>query len=519
VVVAPSWRLIVRRQLRAEAFGANLRIDTSANGRVMDRMSPLDASFLHIENAVSHMHIGSVAIFEGPAPAYEEFEGMVAGKLPAVPRYRQKVRFVPFQLGRPLWVDDPHFNLGYHLRHTALGAPGGDRELRNLVGRVMSQQLDRAKPLWEMWMVDGLDRGHWALVSKVHHCMVDGVSGTDLLTVVLDAEPEPARALPDDWHAESEPTDARLVIDALGALAASPYEQFRAARSATRAPRQILTQLEEVARGLRAWTGVVRPTPTSSMNGPIGPHRRWDWARTTLTDVKTVRRALGGTVNDVVLTVLTRGFRDLLLSRDEDVEGRVVRSLVPVSVRTPGERGTYNNRVSAMIAELPVGVAAPAERLGAIRAQMDALKESKQAVAAEALTSLSGFAPSLLLTLGTRVAMRIPQRNVNTVTTNVPGPQSRLYACGRPMMEAFPFVPLASSVRIGVAIFSYNGLLNYGVTGDYDTAPDIAVLCAGVEAGMTELLKLAESSTSGSTPGPARPRVRAGGASTPGPHP
>ena len=458
----------------------------------MDRMSPLDASFLHVENAVSHMHIGSVAIFEGPVPAYEEFEAMVAGKLPAVPRYRQKVRFVPLQLGRPLWVDDPHFNLGYHLRHTALAAPRGDQELRNLVGRVMSQQLDRNKPLWEMWMVDGLDHGHWALVSKVHHCMVDGVSGTDLLTVVLDSEPEPAPPLADDWHAEPEPTDARLVVDALGALVASPYEQLRAARSVTRAPRQVATQLTEVARGLRAWAGVVRRTPVSSINGPIGPHRRWDWARTTLTDVKTVRRALGGTVNDVVLTVLTRGFRDLILARGEDVEDRVVRTLVPVSVRTPGERGTYNNRVSAMIAELPVGLASPVERLTAIRTQMDALKESKQAVAAEALTSLSGFAPSMLLALGTRVAMRIPQRNVNTVTTNVPGPQWRLYACGRPMVEAFPFVPLASNVRIGVAIFSYNGLLNYGVTGDYDTAPDIAVLCAGVEAGMTELLKLAE---------------------------
>ena len=458
----------------------------------MDRMSPLDASFLHIENAVSHMHIGSVAIFDGPAPAYEEFEAMVAGKLHAVPRYRQKVRFVPLQLGRPLWVDDPHFHLGYHLRHTALAAPGGDRELRNLVGRVMSQQLDRHKPLWEMWMVDGLDRGHWALVSKVHHCMVDGVSGTDLLTVVLDSEAEPSPAWRDDWHAEREPSDARLVVDALVALAASPYEQIRAARSATRAPRQVATHLREVARGLRAWTGVVRPTPVSSINGSIGPHRRWDWARTTLADVKTVRRALGGTVNDVVLTVLTRGFRDLLLARDEDVEHRVVRTLVPVSVRTPGQRGAYDNRVSAMIAELPVGVASPAERLRSIREQMDALKESKQAVAAEALTSLSGFAPSLLLSLGTRVAMRIPQRNVNTVTTNVPGPQWRLFACGRPMVEAFPFVPLASNVRIGVAIFSYNGMLNYGVTGDYDTAPDIDVLCAGVEAGMAELLKLAD---------------------------
>ena len=459
----------------------------------MDRMSPLDASFLHIEDAVSHMHIGSVAVFEGPAPRYEQFEAMVAGKLPAVPRYRQKVRFVPLQLGRPLWVDDPHFNLGYHLRHTALAPPGGDNQLRNLVGRLMSQQLDRHKPLWEMWMVEGLEHGHWALVSKVHHCMVDGVSGTDLLAVVLDSEPEPARPMPDSWHAEEEPSDARLVADALVDMVASPYEQLRAARSATRAPRQVLSQLGEVARGLRSWTGVVRPTPVSSLNGPIGPHRHWDWARTTLADVKTVRSALGGTVNDVVLTVLTRGFRDLLLSREESVADRVVRTLVPVSVRTPGERGTYNNRVSAMIAELPVGIDDPAERLAAIRSQMDGLKESKQAVAGEVLTSLTGFAPSLLLTLGTRVAMRIPQRNVNTVTTNVPGPQWQLYACGRSMLEAFPFVPLASSVRIGVAIFSYNGMLNYGITGDFDTAPDIAVLGSGIEAGMTELLKLAET--------------------------
>jgi WS/DGAT/MGAT family acyltransferase len=459
----------------------------------MDRMSPLDASFLHIEDGVSHMHIGSVAVFEGPPPPYEDFEAMVAGKLPAVPRYRQRVRFVPFQLGRPVWVDDPHFNLVYHLRHTALPAPGGDHELRNLVGRVMSQQLDRNRPLWEMWMVEGLDRGHWAIVSKVHHCMVDGVSGTDLLSVVLDAEREPAPPLLDAWKPAPEPSDVRLVGDALVDLVANPYEQFRAVRAATRAPRQLLASMSEFGRGLRAWAGVVRPTPTSSINGPIGPHRRWDWARTTLADVKLVRKALGGTVNDVVLTVLTRGFRDLLLSRGEPVGGRVVRTLVPVSVRSAAERGTYNNRVSAMIAALPVGIDDAEERLGAIRMQMDGLKESKQAVAGEVLTSLSGFAPSLLLALGTRVAMRVPQRNVNTVTTNVPGPQLPLYARGRRMLEAFPFVPLASSVRVGVAIFSYNGMLNYGVTGDYDTASDIGILCGGIEMGMTELLKLAEA--------------------------
>jgi diacylglycerol O-acyltransferase len=457
----------------------------------MDRMSPLDASFLHIENDANHMHIGSVGVFEGPSPDYGEFAELVATKLPMVPRYRQKVRFVPLGLGRPVWTDDPHFNLGYHLRHTALPPPGADRELRNIVGRLMAQQLDRTKPLWEMWMVEGLQDGHWAIVSKVHHCMVDGVSGSDLLAVMLDAEREPERPRSDTWRPEAEPSDVRLVADAITDLVINPYEQFRALRSATRGWRQLAGLFGDAARGVASLAGLVRPTVESSLNGPIGPHRRWDWARTNLADIKRIRNALGGTVNDVVLTVLTRGFRDLIMARDEAPEGRVVRTLVPVSVRMPNERGEYNNRVSAMFAQLPVGIADPAERLAAIRAQMDGLKESKQAVAGEVLTSLSGFAPALLLAVGTRAAFRIPQRNVNTVTTNVPGPQLPLYACGRQMLEVFPFVPIAGQVRVGVAIFSYNGMLNYGVTGDYDTAPDIGVLCRGVEDGMSELLKLA----------------------------
>jgi diacylglycerol O-acyltransferase len=435
---------------------------------------------------------------------------MVVGKLPLVPRYRQKVRFVPLQLGRPVWVDDPHFNAGYYLRHTALPRPGGDEQLRNLVGRVMAQQLDRSKPLWEMWMVEGLDDDHWAVVSKVHHCLVDGVAGTDLLAVVLDAEPEPAPPAPDTWTPEPEPSDARLVAQAVGDLVASPYEQYRALRATTRGWRQAASMAGDLLRGAASMAGVVRPTVPSTLNGPIGPHRRWDWARTTLADVKTVRNSLGGTVNDVVLTVLTRAFRDLLLSRGESVHDRVVRTLVPVSVRTQSERGTYNNRVSGMIAALPVGIADPTERLASIRAQLGGLKESKQAVAVEVLTSLSGFAPALLLALGARVIRGIPQRNVNTVTTNVPGPQVPLYASGRRMLEAFPFVPIAAHVRVGVAIFSYNGMLNYGVTGDYDTAPDIGVLCRGVEDGMTELLKLISDSQPASSAGARDDRARPG---------
>jgi diacylglycerol O-acyltransferase len=460
-----------------------------------DRLSPLDASFLHIEDDVTHMHIASVAIFEGPAPAYQEVVGMVQGKLPLVPRYRQVVRFVPLDLGRPVWVDDPHFNIEYHVRHTALPAPGGEAELRRLVGRVMAQQLDRNKPLWEMWMVEGLEDGRWAMLSKTHHAMVDGVSGTDLLAVVMDTSPEPSTPLPDDWEAQPAPSRAALAAEAVLDMARSPYEQIRAIRASTRVPRQAASQLGEVLRGVSAMAGLVRPTPLSTLNGPIGPHRRYAWASTTVDDIKLVRKGLGGTFNDVVLAAITRGFRDLLLSRDESVD-RVVRTLVPVSVRPRDSSGkavgdgTFENKVSAMFAELPVGLSDPVERLKAIGQQMAGLKESKQAVAGEALTSLSGFAPPVLLALGTRLASRAGQRNINTVTTNVPGPQTPLYVAGRRMLKAYPYVPLGGQIRIGVAIFSYDGEVNFGVTGDYDSAPDIDVLCCGIEEGMAELVKL-----------------------------
>ena len=461
----------------------------------LDRLSPLDASFLHIENDVSHMHIASVALFEGPAPTYQEVAGMVGGKLPLVPRYRQVVRSVPLELGRPVWVDDPHFNLDYHVRRTALPAPGGEMELRRLVGRVMAQQLDRHKPLWEMWMVEGLEDGQWAILSKTHHAMVDGVSGTDLLSVVMDTSPVPSTPQPDDWVPRAAPSGLELAADAVFDMARSPYEQFRALRAGTRVPLQAARQLGEVLRGVSNMASLVRPTPLSSLNGPIGPHRRYAWASTTVDDIKRVRKSLGGTFNDVVLTAITRGFRDLLLSRDESVD-RVVRTLVPVSIRPRDASGkaigdgSYENKVSAMFAELPVGLADPVERLQVVGNQMAGLKDSRQAMAGEALTSLSGFAPPVLLAVGTRLASRAGQRNINTVTTNVPGPQTPLYVVGRRMLKAYPYVPLAGQIRIGVAIFSYHGQVNFGVTGDFDTAPDIEVLCRGIEDGMAELVAL-----------------------------
>lgn len=459
----------------------------------MDRLSPLDASFLHIEGDVNHMHIASVAIFEGPQPDFEKIVGMVRGKLPLVPRYRQVVRFVPLDLGRPVWVDDPHFNIEYHVRHTALPAPGGEAELRKLVGRVMAQQLDRTKPLWEIWVAGGLEDGHWAMMSKTHHCMVDGVSGTDLLALILDSSPSGSEPEPDEWMPTPAPSRASLASQAVVERARSPYEFVRGLRSATRIPRQTVEAAGEIAKGLRALVGLVVPTESSSLNGPIGPHRRWAWASTTVDDIKRVRKGTGASFNDVVLAAATKGFRDLLLSRGESVE-RVVRTLVPVSVRPRSSSGmavgdgTFENKVSAMFAELPVNLSDPIRRLESISSQMAGLKESKQAVAGEALTSLGGFAPPMLLALGTRLASRAPQRNINTVTTNVPGPQIPLYAGGRRMLKAYPYVPLAGQVRIGVAIFSYDGQVTFGVTGDYDTTPDIDVLCRGIEDGMSEML-------------------------------
>jgi diacylglycerol O-acyltransferase len=476
----------------------------------VEPMSSLDASFLHMEDRNKHMHIGGVSIFEGPPPAFERLEEMVAGKLGLVPRYRQKVRFVPLGLGTPVWVDDPHFNLGYHLRHTAVPAPGTEEQLRKLAARLFSQQLDRGKPLWELWMVEGLSESRWALLSKVHHCMVDGVAATDLMSVMFDdrteAEPDGGR-----WHPAPEPRGAELVLRTVTRRTFDPREQLRTLRDAARRPGESLRAARELGGAMVAAGRSARPASSSSLTGPIGPHRSWSWARVRLSDVKRVRSELGGTVNDVVLTIVSQGFRDLLESRGELVDGREVRTMVPVSVRRPGEKGTYNNRVSGVIASLPVGVVDPRERLATIRAQMDGVKESKQAVAGDVLVSLAGFAPPMLLALGSRLMSRTPQIGVHTGTTNVPGPQHTVQTLGRRLLESFPFVPVLGPVRVVVAIFSYDGGLYFGVTGDADSAPDVDVLTAGVERGMEELLALVEP------PAPTRPgrKKRSPGAARP----
>ncbi len=473
--------------------------DASWEGSIMERMSPLDAGFVDLEDEDRHasLAIASIAVLEGPGPAYEDFLAAIAGKLPLVPHYRHKARHIPFDLGRPVWVDDPNFDLRYHVRQTALPAPGGDEQLRHLLERVMAQRLDRERPLWECWLVEGLEGGRWAVLTKVHHCMVDGVAATDLYRVFFDATPERSPAVEDTWQPRPEPSTLSLTAVALRDLALSPVEQARAVRGALRTPGEVVRRTIAIARGLAALAGAVVPSSVSSLSGPIGRPRRYRPVRLSLADVKAVRKQLGGTVNDVILAAIAGAFRTLLLARGEQPGPHTIRSLVPVSVRAPGEEGIHENRVSLLLASLPVDVADPVERLAAVRTHLEALKASREAEAGAAMTSIAGYEPFPLISLGIRLAFRMPQRNIVTVTTNVPGPRQPLYAMGCRLVEILPYVPIATTVRFGLAIFSYCGQMTVGITGDRASTPDIDVLARGIEDSLAELLAAAERSVAG----------------------
>lgn len=464
----------------------------------MDRMTPLDAAFLEAEDeeAGVSLAIASIAVFEGPAPSYDEFADALAGRLPLIPRYRQKVRTVPLDLGPPVWVDDEHFDLRYHVRRTALPAPGGDAELATLMGRVMSARLDRSRPLWEYWLVEGMADGRWALISKVHHCMVDGVSGTDLYRVVLDTSPEPMAAVADGWTPEPEPSALWLTASAVRDLALNPFAQARSLAGALRHPMAFAARVLDTARGLGALAGAVMPASTSSLSGPLSAHRRFTWVGASVSDVKAVRRRLGGTFNDVVLAAISAGFRTLLLARGDTPAAHSVRTLVPVNVRAPGEESIRDNRVSLMLAYLPVDVDDPVQRLGAVRDHLSQLKSTKEIEAGVSITELARHEPFPLVSSPVRLAAHLPQRSIVTVTTNVPGPRQQLYALGRPLVEIIPYVPIASTLRIGVSIFTYRDRITFGVTGDYDAATDVDLLARGISDGLAELVAAADAAAS-----------------------
>ena len=450
----------------------------------MERMTTLDAGFFFVEHDNVPMHLGSVALFEGPPPSYEELAGLIAAKLPRVPRYRQVVRTMPAQILHPMWVDDEHFEIGHHVRHVVVPAPGGKRQLRELAAKIFATRLDRGRPLWEAWLLEGLKGGRWAILSKVHHCVVDGIGGNDLMTAVFDIAPDAERPPPAPWEPEPEPAMLDLMAASLRDAVAGSARQLSGLLGQPVPP---AGEIVSYYRGLAASARRLAAPSASSLNGPSGPNRRWAWATASLTEVKEIRSALGGTVNDVLLAAITRGFRDLLEKRGELADGLVVRSLVPVSVRGQDEQGVISNRLSAVLANLPVGEPDPLRRLALLREEMDELKQTSQAVGAEVLTGLLGFAAPTLFALGSRAAFQLPQPLVQTVTTNVPGPRLPLFLLGRRLDRIYPYVPIGNNVRISVAIISYLERFTFGITADYDAVPDLRVLAKGIRRGLAEL--------------------------------
>ena len=455
----------------------------------LDRLSSTDASFLHQEGHSSHMHIGGLLIFEGSAPDLDEFSDHIRGRLHLVPRYRQKLVTPPLQSGRPLWVDDPDFNLSYHVRHTALPEPGSEEQLLLLASRIASQRLDRSKPLWEHWLVEGLEGDRFAIISKTHHALVDGIAGVDLATVIFDLEPEPAR--PSEplapWQPQPEPSGAELLLaGARGIVRSTASMGIRAVAAATR-PATSLHLARDAAEGLGelVWAGL-NPAPETPLNVTIGPHRRFAVVRQRLADYKDVKDALGGTVNDVVLTVVSGALAGWLRSRGVRTQGLEMRALVPVSVRSAQQRGALGNRLTAMRGPLPVFIDDPVARLRYVRAAMDGLKESKQAVGAATLVAVNDLAPPTILAQASR--LNFSTRLFNLLVTNVPGPQVPLYVLGRRLLDLFPVAFLPEDQALAVAIMSYDGNLDYGLLGDYDAMPDIDVVADGIERSLAGLL-------------------------------
>lgn len=459
-----------------------------------DRLTALDTTFLHLEDhSTAHMHVASVMVFEGTAPKPQELVDHVLSRLHLVPRYRQRLAYVPFDQGRPVWADDPHFNPRYHIRHTALPKPADDQALKRLAGRLFSQRLDRSKPLWEIWLVERMAGGRFALIAKTHHALVDGISGVDITTVLFDtaAEPVPSSRPPAPWTAKPLPGSAKLLGEALRERTTVPAEMGRGARALLRAPRKALSQVVEGVASVGATTlaGINAPAPDSPFNVDIGPHRRYTFVDADLDQFKAIKDSLGGTLNDVVLASVSLALGRYLRREGIETENLELKAMVPVSVRADSERGALGNQVAAMWAPLPVGVENPAECLQQIASAMQDLKKSGQAVGAQVLTNLAGFAPPTILSQAARLQAR--QRFFNLVVTNVPGPQFPLYVLGRRLRVLYPVVPLARRQALGIAVMSYDGHLGFGLLGDFDALPELEAIAADLKWAIASLARAA----------------------------
>ncbi len=459
-----------------------------------DRLTALDSTFLHLEdNSAAHMHVASVMVFEGTAPTPQELVAHIVSRLHLVPRYRQRLALVPYGQGRPVWADDPHFNPRYHIRHTALPKPADEKALKQLAGRLFSQRLDRSKPLWEIWLVERMAGDRFALIAKTHHALVDGISGVDITTVLFDTSPDPMPSSrpPVPWTAKPLPGPAKLLGEALRERTTMPTEIARGARRLLRAPRKAASQVIDGLASIGATTiaGVRAPAPDSPFNVDIGPHRRYTFLDADLEQFKEIKASLGGTLNDVVLAAVSLALGRYLRRNGFDTEGLELKAMVPVSIRADSDRGALGNQVAAMWAPLPVGVENAAECLHQISRAMEDLKSSGQAVGAQVLTNLAGFAPPTILSQAARLQAR--QRFFNLVVTNVPGPQFPLYVLGRRLRVLYPVVPLAQRQALGIAVMSYDGHLGFGLLGDFDALGDLESIIGDLKAAIDSLARAA----------------------------
>jgi diacylglycerol O-acyltransferase / wax synthase len=449
----------------------------------VDHLNPLDAVFLDIEDADPHssLAIGSVAVLAGPPPSQADVVAALAPRMRVVRRAQQRVRRLPLGLGPPVWVDLGKFDTDYHFRRTALPEPGDDAALCTLVARVMGQRLDRDRPLWESWVVEGLAGGRWAVLTKVHHCLADGVSGAQLLAALFAVTP-PSAGEP-EWQTEPPPSTGELVRDAVVKLATDPLHLLT---QALRAPKP----LADLVAGLGRLVTVLAPATPSSLSGPIGRARRYAVARVSLPDMRAVGAAFGTTVNDVALTAISLGFREILRHRGEQPAPDALRAMVPVSIRATDN---LDNQISMLLPNLPVEIADPVMALREVHQRLTDLKHSKESEATGTVIAFTGHEPFALTSLFVQLAAWLPQRNIVTVTTNVPGPPTQLAMLGRPVLEVFPYVPIALRLRTGVAALSYRDQMVFGVTADFDSNPDVALFAEAIERGITDLTTAAGS--------------------------
>ncbi|MGH7790376.1 MAG: WS/DGAT/MGAT family O-acyltransferase, partial [Candidatus Binatia bacterium] len=453
-----------------------------------DRLTALDASFLGIEDHSCHMHVGSVGIFDaGPLRSrdgdldMDRIMAMADAILARHPRFRQKLAYVPL-LGSPVWVDDARFNLSYHVRHAALPPPGTDRQLKRLAGRIMSQQLDRGKPLWELWYIEGLRDDRFAVIAKIHHCMVDGVAGTDLMASMMGPDPHHVPSSKGSkWMPRPAPSALQLLTDETLRRAGLPLDVARAAGTLVAHPRRALGTLRDalgsVGEVLLASASSATPTP---LNCDIGPHRRFDWVRLDLDVVKSIKNHLGATVNDVVLAIVAGALRRFLAQRGESVDDLTFRAMIPVNMRQTSEHAQLGNRVSLMVAALPLAEPDPVRRLQHVVETMRTLKGSNQRHGTELLAEVSDRLSGSLLTQFARLTSRALPYNI--VVTNVPGPPFPVYTLGAPLREVYPLVPLFANQGLGIALFSYDGGLYWGFNADWDALPDLHDLVDAVAA-------------------------------------